>query len=130
VAGEPASVDSGQGGRAAGKVIGVLAFGRQRRKGNGRRSDDDERRLADERRVRRGAGRTAELQAQIALRVVVLNRAVLKAVRHVRSGREEQRDECEQGDQPWMAGTHELVVERFIEVQAAYPLAAIRATHP
>jgi hypothetical protein len=104
----PAGVESGQCGWTAGEVIVVLTFGGQRRQRDWSGSYDHQRWFADENRVPRRPGRTAELQAQVALRgVMLLNRAVLQAVRNVRRGRKEQRDQCEQDDQPWMAGTHD-----------------------
>lgn len=132
MAGKPAGVGSGQGGRAAGKVFAVPGLKRQRGERDWRGADDDERGSAGKREVRRRTSRAAELQAQVALRLVMLKVAILEAVHDVRRGRKEQRDQCEEDNQPWMAGTHETgvvrAVRRFDDVAAAYPLAAMPAT--
>ncbi len=87
-----------ESGRSAGKTVAHLAAGRKERQCREHCHEHQQWRLADETALRGCSRGAIELQAQIALAVLVAGRAV-EAVRHVSGRRKEQRDEREQGNQ-------------------------------
>jgi hypothetical protein len=120
--------DQAEGGRSAGKTVADLASDREQGQRSGHCHENHQWRLADETAF---GGRTrgaAELQAQVALRVLMAWGAV-EPMCHVSGRREEQRDERKQGKQAMAArGAHAVGVGVWRSAEAQLSVAAGR--HP